>query len=72
MNQLNAETKISISEAFDAMRGFLETYWEEMGKSSDDLAVLLGSLDRDEFRIMPLDPAMWYSWLEAVEKARRE
>ena len=31
-------------QAFDAMRSFLEAYWERGGKQSDDLAGLLGDL----------------------------
>ncbi len=34
-------------EAFDAMRKFLEAYWERGGRRSNDLAVLLGSVHRD-------------------------
>jgi hypothetical protein len=53
--------------AFDAMREFLEAYWERGGKASDDIAVLLGSLNRDVWaNHMPLDRAMWEDWREAV------
>lgn len=31
-------------EAFDAMRAFLEAYWERGHKQSDDLAVAAGEL----------------------------
>ena len=53
--------------AFDAMRAFLEAYWERGDKTSDDIAVLLGSLNRDVWASdMPLDRAMWEDWREAV------
>lgn len=57
-------------EAFDAMRLFLEAYWQRGGKSSDDIAVLLGSLNRTTGP--PLDLAQWYDWREAVAKARAQ
>ncbi|MBC6981375.1 hypothetical protein [Caulobacter sp. 17J80-11] len=54
--------------AFDAMRAFLEAYWERGGKRSEDLAILLSSLGRDVWaNEMPGDPAMWSDWREAVD-----
>ena len=54
--------------AFDAMRRFLEAYWERGGKQSDDIAVLLGSLNRDAWENkMPLDRAQWDEWRDAVD-----
>ena len=52
-------------QAFDAMRAFLEAYWERGGKQSADLAGLLGSLNRHIGP--PLDVALWYDWKEAVD-----
>ena len=55
-------------QAFDAMRAFLEAYWERGGKASDDLAVLLGSLNRNAWaNEMPFDPAQWSDWRSAVD-----
>lgn len=54
-------------EAFDAMRAFIEAYWERGGKRSDDLAVLLGNLDRETWANgMPVDRAQWDDFREAV------
>ncbi|WP_162806786.1 hypothetical protein [Sphingosinicella terrae] len=61
--------QLDASIGFDAMRLFLKTYWERGGRASDDLAVLLGGLERLESDGMPLDPAMWSDWVEAVEQA---
>ncbi len=62
---------VSHIDAFDGMRKFLEAYWERGGKTSDDLAILLGSLNRDEStQSLPLDPAMWEDWLSAVREAQ--
>lgn len=54
-------------QAFEAMRYFIEQYWERGGRSSDDLAVLLGELSTDVFEGgRPADPAQWQDWLAAV------
>jgi hypothetical protein len=58
--------RLSELQAFDAMRAFIEAYWERGGKQSDDIAVLLGSLNRDNGP--PLDPAQWHDWLIVVAK----
>jgi len=46
---------------FEAMKLFLEAYWERGGRTSDDLAVLLGSLD--------IDPAQRSDWAAAIRRA---
>jgi hypothetical protein len=55
---------------FDAMRRFLEIWWERGGRSEDQLAVVLGSLNRTNASILgpgaPLDIALWNDWREAV------
>ena len=55
-------TKFDEQAAFAAMRIFLEAYWERGGRSSDDIAVLLGSLE--------VDPAQRLDWIDAVERSR--
>ncbi len=58
--------------AFDAMRVFLEAYWERGGKASDDIAVLLGMLDRSIWADGgPGDPAQWPAWKAAVSRVSR-
>ncbi len=58
-------------EAFDAMRAFLEAYWRRGLCSSDDLAVLLGSVSRNIWTDGgPGDPAQWNDWLKAVETVK--
>jgi hypothetical protein len=55
--------------AFDAMRAFLETYWERGNKTSDDLAVVLGNLNRSIWSDgRPSDPAQWDDWKAAISK----
>ena len=65
---------LTISEAYDAMFAFLVAYWERGGKSSDDLAVMLGSMNRTLFTDRgTADPAQWHDWERAVAsiKAKR-
>lgn len=64
----NTESEfISVLTAFDAMRLLLRLYWEKGGQRGDDLASLLGSLDRDTKRNgPPLDVALWSDWLVAL------
>jgi hypothetical protein len=56
------------------MRAFLEAYWERGGKNSDDLAVLLGSVERGG-PLRPeggtVDPAQWYDWLDAIATVKK-
>ena len=60
---------MSPAEGFDAMRKFLEAYWDSGGRMSEDLAVLLSSLNRDEItQSPPLDLALWDDWLDAVKE----
>ena len=61
-------------EAYDAMLAFLDAYWRRGGPTSDDIAVLCGSISRDVWvNGQPLDIAQWGDWLAAIEtvKARR-
>jgi hypothetical protein len=45
--------------AFDAMRAFLEAYWERGDRSDEGLALLLTNLDRTVWADgSPCDPAM--------------
>jgi len=55
---------VTYNEGFDAMRLFLERYWKRGGSISDDIAILLGSLDRLSDAI-PLDEAQWHDWVKA-------
>ena len=58
-------------QAYDAMLAFIHAYWERGLKSSDDIATLLGSMERGALWAngMPNDPAFWRDWTEAVDKA---
>lgn len=61
--------RLSVREAFDAARHFLEAYWERGLRSSDDIAVLLSSMNGEMTRDgRPIDPAQWTDWLDAVRR----
>lgn len=66
--------QISVLEGYDAMFAFLEAYWERGMRSSDELAGMLGSLNREGGGMFaagpPLDIALWHDWLAAVAKVR--
>ena len=58
--------------AFDAMRVFLEAYWERGLRSDDGLAMLLGNLNRSVWADHSTgDPAMWQDWRDAVAIIRK-
>ena len=57
--------------AFDAMRAFLEAYWQRGLRSDDALASLLGNLNRSVWADhSTADPAMWQDWKDAVALVR--
>ena len=62
------DDKMTIQEAYRAMFLFLEKEWEITGRP-DELGSLLGSLSTLEDGL-PVDPANWEQWLEAVKAAR--
>lgn len=65
--------RLTAREAFDAMRYFLEAFWERGSRSSEGVGFLLsamdGSLTADGG---PIDRAQWSDWLEAVSKVEAE
>jgi len=57
--------ELSIRESYLCMAHFLKMYWDRGGRSSEDLAVLLGGLPLSPDG-MTADPAMMGDWLDAV------
>ena len=62
---------IRITQAFDAMFIFLEEYWKRAEETSDDIAVLLGSLKRNSDGL-PIDIALWEDWQKAYRRAENK
>lgn len=60
MNSPPARPSLDEETAYKAMRVFIEAYWERGGRSSDDLAGLLGNFE--------IDPAMRSDWADAVRQ----
>jgi hypothetical protein len=61
--------KLTELQAFEAMKKFLEGYWERT--NSDDIGGLLG-----ELQFSPdgrtFDPAAWHDWIDAVGQVLKE
>jgi hypothetical protein len=64
MNYLSDPPLLSEEVAFRAMKVFVEAFWERGGRSSDGLAMLLGSLD--------VDPAQRADWTDAVGRVLKD
>jgi len=60
--------KILLTEhqSYLAMLGFLDGLQKRT--SSDDLAIILGSMDINLFDSKPRDPALWNDWLNAIKQ----
>lgn len=59
--------KLTILEAFEAMKCFLDAYYERGEKQQGEIGVLLGGLQFLEDGATA-DPAFWYDWEESVKK----
>jgi hypothetical protein len=66
---MNATDTITLVEAYDAMRIFLEGVRRREDGASDGLERLIGALKWADGT--PVDPASWQHWLRAVEVAIR-
>jgi hypothetical protein len=65
--------RLSVRQGFDALRYFLQAYWERGLRSSDDIRLLLSALDCSMTQDGgPLDEAQWSDWLEAVAKVEAD
>jgi hypothetical protein len=61
---------ITLAEAYDAMRLFLETVWRRLDKPQEEIAFLLAGLKSADGS--PVDPAMWQDWLAAAQRVKEE
>jgi hypothetical protein len=65
--------RLTTREAFDAMRHFLEAFWERGSRSSQGVGFLLSAMDASMTGDGgPIDRAQWSDWLEAVSKVEAE
>jgi hypothetical protein len=61
---------ITLAEAYDAMRIFVETVWRRLDKPQEEIAFLLAGLQWADGA--PVDPAMWQDWLAAAQSVKKE
>ena len=72
-----ADTMISVHDAYLALYYFINAYWERGGRRDGNVTLLahaVGPLERSEGTgaVETNDPAMWRDWLAAVETARSQ
>jgi len=67
---MQANDTITLIEAYDAIRIFVETVWRRMDKPQEEIAFLLAGLKWADGS--PVDQAMWQSWLAAAQGVREE
>jgi hypothetical protein len=65
---MQANDTITLIEAYDAMRIFMESVWRRMDKPQEEVAFLLAGLKWADGS--PVDPAMWQNWLAAAQSVR--
>lgn len=56
---------LTTDEAYQAMKAFLDAYWEEGGRTDDQIAILLSGMAGGQGQIA--DPGMWGDWIKAIE-----
>src|ERR1700729_805143 len=64
---MNATDTVTLIEGYDAMRIFLETVLLRLGKTDEEIDLIVAGLKWADGA--PVDPAMWQDWLAAVQIA---
>jgi hypothetical protein len=67
---MQSNDTITLVEAYEAMRIFLETVWRRLDKPQEEIAFLLAGLKWADGS--PVDPAMWQDWLAAAQSVKEE
>ena len=67
---MQSNDAITLAEAYDAMRIFLETVWRRLDKPQEEIAFLLAGLKWADGS--PVDPAMWQDWLAAAQSVKEQ
>lgn len=63
--------KLTKHEAFVAMFYFLRDYWERHDKANGDVVQMLSDMQLLSTDGLPVDPAYWEDWQNAIDKMRR-
>jgi len=61
---------ITLAEAYDAMRIFVEAVWRRLERPQEEIAFLLAGLKWVDGA--PVDQAMWQDWLAAAQSVKEE
>ncbi|WP_050625914.1 hypothetical protein [Bradyrhizobium viridifuturi] len=61
---------ITLVEAYDTMRIFVEAVWRRVDRPQEEVAFLLAGLKWADGA--PVDPAMWQDWVAAVHSVTKE
>jgi hypothetical protein len=61
---------ITLVEAYDAMRIFVEAVWRRLDRPQEEIAFLLAGLRWADGS--PVDPAMWQDWLAAAQSVKEQ
>jgi hypothetical protein len=64
----DAADMLTVREAFDAVRVFLELCWQRQDRPVEEIAFILGGTKWADGS--PVDPTLWEDWLVAVGKCR--
>lgn len=64
---MTATDTVTLIEGYDAMRIFLETVSLRLGKTDEEIDVIVAGLKWADGA--PVDPTMWKDWLAAVQIA---
>lgn len=72
--EIQADTMISVRDAYLALYYFVDAYWERGGRLGDELAMLRADIGPRERagQIETNDPAFWDDWLDAIKTARTQ
>lgn len=68
VSAMQAHETMTLIEAYDAMRIFVEIVWRRMDRPQEQVAFLLAGLKWADGS--PVDPAMWENWLAAAQSVK--
>jgi hypothetical protein len=70
MATMQPNDTITVAEAYEAMRTFLETVWRRLDKPQEEIAFLLGGLKWADGS--PVDSTLWQDWLAAAQRVKEQ
>ena len=67
MDALENKQLVTAIEGFKAMFNFLNAYYERTSSASEDIKIILDSMQVDKTG-EPIDSIVWHLWIECVQK----